>query len=307
MQLSNLTRGSLELSTAMSLSGLIGYFVLQSGQAAWNVVFFRCILGMLVLGIYAAWRGWTELRHFTVRNGLLTLGGGLALVCNWVLLFRAFDHVPFSVATVAYHVQPLLLVLGGAWLAGERAATAVWSWLCIAFIGVVLISGLGLDDLRMIPGGAISETLLGIVLAMGAAALYAVCTLMTKRTPELPSHLIALAQVSLGVPLGLALMDFATWPTGLTVWGSLAFLGFVNTGLQYILMYASFQRLSTDLIAALSFVYPVAALLVDHWALGTQFSPSQLLGVPVILLAAAAVRFGWQPKAFLWWLRSKLV
>jgi drug/metabolite transporter (DMT)-like permease len=299
MQLSVVTRGSLELSAAMALSGLIGYFVVQSGQPAWNVVFFRCLLGVLVLGVYAAWRGWADLHHFTPRNSLITLGGGLALVCNWVLLFRSFDHVPFSVATVAYHVQPLLLVLGGAWLAGERAAAGVWWWLGIAFIGVVLITGLGPDDVHAMLGASISRPLAGIALAIGAAALYAVCTLLTKRTPELPSHLTALAQVSLGVPLGLALMDFGAWPASASVWASLAFLGIINTGLQYILMYASFQRLSTGLIAALSFVYPVAALWVDHWAFGTRFSGSQLLGVPMILLAAAAVRFGWTPLGFL--------
>jgi drug/metabolite transporter (DMT)-like permease len=307
MKLSSLTRGSLELSLAMCLSGLIGYFVLQSGQTAWNLVFFRCLLGVLVLGPYAVWRGRAELRHFTVRNGLLTLGGGLALICNWVLLFRAFDHIPFSVATVTYHMQPLLLVLGGAWLAGERVSKPVWCWLGIAFIGVVLISGLGVNDLFFMPGTAISSPLLGIVLATGAAALYTVCTLLTKHTPELPSHLIAFAQVSLGVPIGFSLMDLTALPSGLTVWGSLAFLGLINTGLQYILMYASFQRLSTELIAALSFIYPVAALLVDHLALGTQFSVSQLLGIPVILLAAAAVRFGWQPQSFLSRLQSKQI
>ena len=41
--------GRLEMIAAMALSGTIGYFVVESGQSVWNVVFFRCLFGGLSL------------------------------------------------------------------------------------------------------------------------------------------------------------------------------------------------------------------------------------------------------------------
>lgn len=47
----NLKRGSLEMVAAMLISGTIGWFVLMSGQAVVDVVFWRCLIGggMLLL------------------------------------------------------------------------------------------------------------------------------------------------------------------------------------------------------------------------------------------------------------------
>ena len=41
--------GLAQMAAAMTLSGTLGVFVLESGQSAWNVVFFRCVFGALSL------------------------------------------------------------------------------------------------------------------------------------------------------------------------------------------------------------------------------------------------------------------
>ena len=119
MQVSTPTRGSLELIAAMTLSGFIGYFVLASGQSAGNLIFLRCLFGVIVLAIYAWWRGAAKMGTIERRDLTFIALGGVTLVANWALLFQAFDLVPFSIATVAYHLQPLLLVMAGAWAAAR--------------------------------------------------------------------------------------------------------------------------------------------------------------------------------------------
>ena len=49
--------GRLEMIAAMALSGTIGYFVVESGQGVWNVVFFRCLFGALSLFAYCSAKG----------------------------------------------------------------------------------------------------------------------------------------------------------------------------------------------------------------------------------------------------------
>ncbi len=291
------TRGSLELSLAMVLSGSIGYFVVNSGQSAWNVVFFRCLFAALSLGLYAWYRGIFN-RQYLQKNTLwLILLGGGTLVGNWVLLFTSFEFVPFSIATVAYHTQPLFLVLAGSWLMAEKTSVQVYAWLAVAFIGLFLMINIEEGQLNELFSEGVfktSDALIGVILALAAAVLYTVTTLVTKKIADAPPYFVALLQVILGCFMLLPLVDFSALPQQGHQWGALAILGVVHTCFMYILLYASFQKLSTSLIALLSFIYPVVALMVDHYAFGTQISWQQGIGIMMILLAACAVKFGWR-------------
>lgn len=90
---------------------------------------------------------------------------------------------------------------------------------------------------------------------------------------------------------------FSSLPTSLATWGSLAAIGVVHTGLVYILLYGTIQKLPTPLIGALSFIYPVVAILVDFVVFGHRLDAWLLLGAAAILLAATAMIRNWVPFA----------
>src|SRR6056297_1780598 len=91
--------GKFEMIAAMVLSGTLGFFVFESGQNAWNVVFFRCVFGAVSLALYCWARGMFAQQYFDRNTFLLTLFGGAALVLNWVLLFSSFEYASISIAT----------------------------------------------------------------------------------------------------------------------------------------------------------------------------------------------------------------
>lgn len=62
---------------------------------------------------------------------------------------------------------------------------------------------------------------------------------------------------------------------------------------MYILLYGAIQRLPTHVTGALSFIYPIAAILVDRIAFGHALQPVQIAGSAAILLAAAGTNLGW--------------
>jgi drug/metabolite transporter (DMT)-like permease len=72
-----------------------------------------------------------------------------------------------------------------------------------------------------------------------------------------------------------------------------AVLGAVHTAFMYTLMYAAFQRLSSQAIAALSFTYPAVALLVDLAWYQAVPATGQWLGMVLIVVAVVAHRLGW--------------
>ncbi|MEO9526824.1 DMT family transporter [Roseibium sp.] len=282
-------RGAAEMTAAMTILGTIGLFVVLSGQAAVDVVFWRCAFGALALVIICAAQGLFR-RQLTLKKLGIAAVGGVAIVVNWAMLFTAYGETSIGVATAVYNTQPFILVGFGAMFLGERITIARLGWLAVAFAGVLLI-------VLSRPGGADyagSHYALGIALALGAAFFWAVAALLTKKLTGTPPQLIALIQVCVGI---LMLAPFVSWqalPEGTTAWGALITLGVVHTGIMYILMYGAVQKLPTYLQGAFSFIYPVVAIVVDYAAFGHRLQPLQLMGAAAIILAATGMTFGWR-------------
>ncbi|WP_288376074.1 DMT family transporter [uncultured Pseudomonas sp.] len=289
---SSIRRGSLEMVAAMLISGTIGWFVLVSGQPVLDVVFWRCVLGAGTLLLICAFMGFLKPGILTRTTFLLAVLSGVAIVGNWLLLFASYSRASIAIGTAVYNVQPFMLVGLAAVFLGERITAAKLTWLGLAFVGMLaIVSAHGQGQ-----GG--DEYLLGIGLALGAALLYALAALIIKRLSGTPPHLIALIQVSTGALLLAPWIGFGGLPAAPAALGSLVTLGVVHTGLMYVLLYSAIQRLPTALTGALSFIYPIAAILVDWVAFGHRLAPLQWLGVALILLAAAGMQQGW-------WFRSR--
>ena len=280
-------RGTAEMTAAMIISGTIGWFVVMSGQSVVAVAFWRCLFGAATLALVCAALGFFRRGVITRRQVSLAVLGGLAIVGNWLLLFAAYPRASISIATAVYNTQPFMLVALGALFLGERLSAAKLAWLALAFGGMLLI-------VQAKAGGASgSDYLVGILLALGAAFLYALAAIAAKKLKGTPPHLIALIQVTVGALALAPLADFAQTPADARSWSLLLALGVVHTGLMYILLYGAIQKLPTSLTGALSFIYPIVAILVDRIAFGHQLQMVQLIGAAAILFAAAGMTLGW--------------
>ena len=283
------SRGVAQLTIAMVLSGTLGVFVVESGASPFNVVFFRVVFGALALGGYVIARGWLRDHGFTPRTLSLAVLGGVFIVFNWVLLFQSYENTSISVATVVYHTQPFYVVLLGALLFRERLTAAKVGWITLAFAGLILVSGVTPADFTS--GGTY---LTGVGQALLAALLYGLSTLVTKRITGVRPHLIALVQVLVGIPLLLPFADFGAMAGTGWDWGWLVGLGFIHTGVMYVLMYAAYAKLPTSKIAVLAFVYPAVAMVMDWAVYGHHIGLVQALGVPLIVLASLKVTLAGQ-------------
>ena len=281
----NINCGMWRMVVAMGLSGTIGLFVVTSGQSVQTVVFFRCLIGALALLGWLSWKGtWQRLR--AGATGWLLLGAA-ALILNWLCLFSAYHLSSISIATVIYHVQPFFLVVLAALMQKELPGRGKLAWLVLAFAGVAMISGFTLQAGQ-------PAMLAGALLALVAAFLYALATIATRKLVGVPPAQIAGLQLLLGIPILAPLADFSTVGTVWQSWSSLLILGLVHTGCMYNLLYAAFQRLSAGKIAALSFIYPIVAILVDIAFFHSVLSVSQVLGILLVLLALAGNQGIWE-------------
>jgi drug/metabolite transporter (DMT)-like permease len=267
--------------------------VLASGRPVLEVVFWRCAIGALALGLLCFSLGLFQQRLSQAQVGLATLGG-VAIVLNWLLLFGSYAHASIAVATAVYNVQPFILLGLGTVLFGERITAIKIFWLTLAFAGVLAIV-LTKPSATYLAGGNYP---LGIAMALLAACGWALAAITTKRLKGVPPQLIALIHVATGTIMLAPLVNWASLPEGVTQWTMLATLGIVHTGIMYALMYAAVQRLPTDLQGALSFIYPVVAILIDVVVLGTNLQPIQIVGVGAIIVAAAGATLGLGNRGF---------
>lgn len=276
----------IELTVAMILSGTIGVFVVESGAEPATAAWFRCAIGALVMGLYCLARGYLRNSGYTPRLVVLA-----ALVANWVFLFASYSNTSIGIATVAYHVQPFLLILAAPLVFRERVTLRQCGWVALGFVGLVLIAQPWQESLT---GGF----MLGMAQAVAAAALYAVATLIAKRITGVHPHVTVLIQTLVGTVI---LIPLVAWSSVGSVWAGgwiwLLGLGVIHTGIMYLLMYSAYPKLPTPVIAVLGFVYPVAALVVDLIVYGTALTLPQIAGVVAILVAGIVVTRPKRPTA----------
>jgi drug/metabolite transporter (DMT)-like permease len=286
----NEAQGAAEMASAMFISGTIGWFVITAQQPVAVVVFWRCVFGGIALLVICAATGVLHRKIVSRRQLALAAAGGLAVVLNWLLLFAAFPRSSISVATTIYNTQPFILVMLGALLLGERITALKIFWLALAFLGVVALVESGNTS-----SATGSAYLAGILLALGAAFFYAITAVVAKQLAGVPPIIVVLIQVCVGA-ITLAPFVFGNaWPVSSDAWAMLAILGVVHTGIVFVLLYRGIQKLPTHVTGALSFIYPVVAMIVDALAFGQRLQPMQIAGAALVLFAAAGTTFGWSP------------
>ncbi|WP_321903973.1 DMT family transporter [Paraburkholderia tropica] len=281
-------RGAGEMIVAMLMSGTIGWLVVDSQQAPINVAFMRCVLGGAMLALVCAALGLFRQR-LPWRTLALAIAGGAAIVANWVLLFAAYSRASISMATAVYNTQPFMLVGLGVLVLRERVSASTVVWLALAFVGLV-----GVVEVQPAVLAVPGQYLTGVACAAGAALLYAISSIITRHLKGTPPHLIALVQLAFGAFALAPFIHYGTLPATPVHWAQIVTLGVVHTGIMYVLLYGAIQKLPTAMTGALSFIYPVVAILVDWFAFGQRLAWIQVAGAALILLAAAGVNLGWR-------------
>jgi drug/metabolite transporter (DMT)-like permease len=268
------------------LLGTIGVFVEEAGQHPLATVWFRCVFGMLALGLWGVATGrLTELRLRGRSLWVVGLAGSLMLL-NWALFFAAISRTSIAVATVVFHIQPLWVMLCGTWVLKEAVAPRQWAATLVALGGLALTTGL--------LGGA-TYTLgdgygLGLLMCLGGSLSYAGVTLIAKTERRVTAFALAWWQCAVGVVVLAWVPWVYGWPAQASSWAWLAGLGVFHTGLAYATLFTGMARLATGQIAVLQYVYPLTAIVVDRLVYGRTLSTVQAAGVVLMALALWTLR-----------------
>jgi drug/metabolite transporter (DMT)-like permease len=271
-------QGVLLMSAGGVLLGTVGLFVEKAGQSPLTAVFFLCAFGALILFSYALLvRRGSELRLTAAGFRIAILTGGL-MSLNWACFFAAIGDTSIAIATVAFHVQPLWVMAFGMIFWGESRSPVRIGAGFAALIGLALATGLATHS----ASAEQTRYLHGLGYAFVASLSYTAVTLIAKTQRSMSTFGLAAWQCAIGAILLAWWPWFHGWPDGAAPWGWLIGLGVGPTAIAYVLLYAGMRHLQAVQIAILQFIYPITAILVDHWVFGNRLSPVQWAGVALM-------------------------
>lgn len=290
MNQSNDRRSLGMLIASMLIWGTIGLFRRFIPVSSAFLAFARGVLGGLFLLIFLRLNGKHASPPLPKRVWLGFVLIGVLIGFNWMLLFEAYNHTTVAIATLCYYMQPTIVLLLSPVFFRERLT--VRKAVCAAFsiLGMLLISG------AIGAHGAQSGGALGVLLGLGAAALYAAVVILNKKIPGGDAYQRTTVQLlSAGIVMipYLLLTDgfrgMAFDPSGVLL---LLAVGILHTGIAYVLYFTGMRGLRVQTIAMCSYIDPVSALLVSALFLGESLTPLHIIGAVLIIGSALISQWG---------------
>ncbi|GEL18485.1 EamA family transporter RarD [Pseudonocardia asaccharolytica] len=236
-------------------------------RIAWTLVLMAVVL--------TAVRGWSELRKLSGRGWLLITAAAVLIAANWGTFIYgvAIDHV-VDVA-LGYYVSPLVSVLLGVTVLGERLRRAQWAALAAALAAVLVIS---------VGSGVVPW--LSLVLA-GTFGLYG----LLKKTVPLSGRAGLTAE---GMLLGPLAIGWLLW-LGATGSGSFGDHGLGHalllmasgpvTAVPLLLFAAGARRIPLSTIGVLQYLTPTLQFIWGVAVVREPMSPSRWIGFGLVWLA----------------------
>jgi drug/metabolite transporter (DMT)-like permease len=233
------------------------------------------------------------------RPLLLVLGYGVLWFGLYAVALNAAEHhLDAGTTALVVNVGPILIaVLAGVYL-HEGFPRGLVTGLVIAFSGVVTIA---------IATSTGRHDMTGVLLALAAAALYAVGVLLQKQAlrdvdPFTATWLGCLAGTFACLPFAPGLLAEIREAPGSATLG-VVYLGLFPTAIAFATWAYALTRMSAGTLSSSSYVVPAIAVLLSWLLLGEAPVPLALLGGALCLLGVAVTRL--PPSALLHILGNK--
>ncbi|MBR4080174.1 MAG: DMT family transporter [Clostridia bacterium] len=272
-----------QLIASMTIFGTIGVFVRYVPLPSAAIAFVRGLIGCLCLLILVYMKG-DRIDGTAVRRHLPVLVlSGAAIGFNWILLFEAYRYTTVATATMCYYFAPVLVIAASP-LVGERLTRRKLLCILVSLAGMVFVSGMAEGGL---PGAG---ELRGVLLGLGAAALYASSMLMNRRLTTLRAYDKTIFQLGAATIVILPYMLMTGGFGGAAMTGRtlllLAVVGVIHTGVAYACYFGCMKSLRAQTVAIFSYLDPVVAIILSATILREAVSPLALTGAALILGSA---------------------
>ena len=283
-QENNDSRAKLNLLFTIMLFGTIGTLSRFINMPSSVICLGRAFFGVIIiLAVITLRRERPDYEAIKRNIGWLTLSSFL-MCANWICQFEAFKYTTIATSTLCYYMQPVFYILAAAVVLRERLSARKIVCVIIAFCGMILVSG-------VLQTGLHFSEMKGVLFGVSGGFFYAMVVLINKYMKDISpmnTVIVQLAMVSL-IMLPYSALTGAFREVSITMTGiiCLLVLGFLHTGIGYIIYFDAVNRLPAQTVGIMSYIDPVEAILLSAFFLKEPISVYTIIGAVMILGAAA--------------------
>lgn len=265
--------------------GLIGLFsqvLAAQGLSSVQITVVRCTIVTVLLFCWLILRSPRAFR-IRLRDIWMFVGTGIVSIAFFnVCYFACIQEANLSLAVILLYTAPCFVVLLSALLFKERMTRKKITALLIAFVGCLLVVGLGSQTAHI--------SLFGILVGLGSGIGYALYSIFARFALARYSPVVVmfytflLASVAL-VPISSAqdivMVGLSSYPVLLVMLG----LAVISTLLPFVCYTVGLQHMETGKASIMAFVEPMVALLIGVGVFHDVLTVLNGVGIILILLA----------------------
>lgn len=269
------------IMVGLTLSWGLNYVAAKVSYAGYDPVFVS--IARSILGGFCV-LGWCRLRGIRVfeRDGTLAAGTvvGALFGVEFLFLYVGLEYTTVARNTLLVNTMPFWVLIGGHFLLGERITARKLAGLVLAFCGLVAVFSDGI-------GAGSGATLTGDLLSLGAGILWALTSIVIKRSKLVATSAerLLLYQLAGAAVVGVLVMpvagppirEIAALPTL-----ALLFQSFYIVAFTYVLWFWLLTRYPAAGLSSFAFLSPVFGVLCGAVLLGEPLTVRIFLALGLI-------------------------
>jgi drug/metabolite transporter (DMT)-like permease len=278
-------RWNLALGGLAASWGFVAVLAASVDLGAEALAFWRLALAAGTLGLIALLARRVDLLAPRGRLRALALLG-VAQGAHWLLFFEAVEHGSVALAVLTFYAAPLVIALVAPLVLPERLSPVV--------LGACVVGAAGIAAIALDQGGeGDSASLAAVAAGLGSAVAYAALVILSKRllaaaTPPLTVAFWDCLVGTAAVAPVLFLADRVV-PSGGDEWAVALALGVVFTGVSTLVYATLLRRVTAQSAGVLTFLEPVAGVLLAWVVLDQQPGGATLAGGALVIAAGLVV------------------
>ncbi|GIN91233.1 transporter [Siminovitchia terrae] len=214
-----------------------------------------------------------------LKNKWPLMLSSIALCGNWIFLFQAYKETTIANAALSYYFAPVLVIFLSPIILKESLSLRKIIYVCLALVGLFFI----VQNQTAGEGKHYAGILYGLI----AACFYTLLTFINKficgiKEPENTIIQLTLAALFL-IPYIYGTNGFKVLQIDMTSLLLLITLGILHVGIGFYLFFLGMSNLKGQSIAILSYIDPLASLVISTMIIGEKMTIPQIIGAILLL------------------------
>ena len=256
--------------------GIFGVYAQRAALPIPTVLVFRFLLASVLVWAFLAWRD--ELAILRGRPLLIAIAlGAVGYTAQSGLYFLGLEFMTAGLVAIVLYTYPAFVVVLAVATIGERPTRPMLAALCLAFSGIVLVTGAN-------PAGA---SVVGVLVVLGGALAYACYITVSRAVLETVDPLILTAHVLPAAGVSYVLIGTATGqleiPAAPSAWAILLCIAVFATAVPVVTFFAGLQYIGASRASIVSTAEPPVTVVLGAALFAEPVTATTVVGGALIL------------------------